>query len=81
MSKLSAKLKSQLVKIQSGILKLRSDNNILITDREYKELLCETFNIPYEENISMELINVKDIGMALKELVLKFCRNRSCLTS
>ena len=69
LSKLSVKLKAQLINIQNKILKLRWDNKIIITDKEYKELLCETYNIPYEENISMDLINVKDINVALEEMV------------
>ena len=85
LSKLSVKLKTQLIKIQNKILKLRWDNKIIITDKEYKELLCETYNIPYAENISMDLINVKDINVALEEMVkpridygyscFVFCRN------
>ena len=70
--KLSVKLKAQLIKIQNEILKLRWDNKIIITDKEYKELLCETYNIPFEENISMDLINVKDINVALEEMVKPF---------
>ena len=69
LSKLSVKLKTQLIKIQNKILKLRWNNKIIITNQEYKELLCETYNIPYEENISMELINVQDIDIALGEMV------------
>ena len=69
LSNLSTKFRTHLTKIQNKILKLRMDNKIIITDSEYKELLCETYNIPYEENVSMELINMKDIDIALREMV------------
>ncbi len=71
LSNKSEKEKAKLIRIHNELLKLRAQNKIVITLHQYRILLCEAHNIPYDENLSLDFINVDVITSSLSKLVRK----------
>ncbi len=65
----SEKEKAKLIRIHNELLKLRAQNIIVITLHQYRILLCEAHNIPYDETLSLDFINVDSITKSLIKLV------------